>query len=119
MVELTYDPAVLSTRQLLTEFFSLHDFSQDRIHESGGQYRSAIFYPAGDNRSSAALRIAYDFVETLEQNGFPVSTQIRPVEAFYPADPRHQQYCAAKGITPKKREAKHLKEILTASYPPK
>ena len=114
VVEVVYDPAMLSTRSLLTEFFTLHDATVDRSGKGGkGQYRSAIFYLADDDSISAPLRTAYAVVDELNVHGYAVSTKIRPIAAFYPAEPRHQQYCAARGMRPKKRDAASIREILT------
>lgn len=112
VVEVTYDLRKLSTRDLLAEFFTLHEFVKDR-RSGSGQYRSVIFlHPEGFyalEQEKAALQI----MATLRANGYPPSTELRWETNFYPADSRHQQYCSSRGILPKKRQSERIREILT------
>ncbi|OAV43885.1 hypothetical protein A3850_004980 [Lewinella sp. 4G2] len=111
-VEVVFDPRKLSFRRLLTEFFTLHDFTEDR-RGNGGQYRSAIFYLEGDRRSMMLARLASMLVNKLEAHGYKIKTGINRIKAFYPAESRHQQYCAARGLTPKRQDSEAIREILT------
>lgn len=111
-VAVTYDPSLLTARALLTEFFTLHDATRDRRTGYGkGQYRSAIFYTA--SMGPAELTSVRAVLEDLHREGLTISTEFREITAFYPAASRHQQYCSAKGITPKKRDSARIREILT------
>jgi len=91
-VEITYDPALVSYEQLLSEFFRIHDpTTADRQGpDFGSQYRSAIFYH--DDSQQAA---AESLIMQLEKSGryrHPVVTQVVPAREFYVAEEYHQQY---------------------------
>ncbi|MEM1359655.1 MAG: peptide-methionine (S)-S-oxide reductase MsrA [Bacteroidota bacterium] len=111
-VEVVYDLRKLTTEALLVEFFTLHDFTEDRS-EDGGQYRSAIFLPRHEPHGLAQEKVALKMLATLREEGMIPTTQLRWEEHFYPADSRHQQYCSTRGIVPKKREMEAVREILT------
>jgi methionine-S-sulfoxide reductase len=111
-VEVVYDCRQLPTRALLTDFFTLHDFEQDR-RENGGQYRSVIFLDPESKTWPIQEKSALKIVDQLRQNGYAPATVISRETAFYPAGNRHQQYCSARGIVPKKRESAKIREILT------
>ncbi|TXF89921.1 peptide-methionine (S)-S-oxide reductase MsrA [Neolewinella aurantiaca] len=111
-VEVVYDIRKLTTRQLLTEFFLLHDFTRDRSGQ-GGQYRSVIFIPAAGPQAPEQHETAADIISLLNANGYPPATKVQTGCRFYAAANRHQQYCSAKGIHPKKRENEEVSEILT------
>ena len=90
VVQLTFDPAVMSFRDLLDVFFAIHD--PTTLNRQGGdvgtQYRSAIFYHSPEQRLAAEKmsRIAS------EKWGKPVVTEIVPASQFYPAESYHQDY---------------------------
>lgn len=114
MVEVVYNPNQLSTTALLTEFFALHDATVDRSGpDGGGQYRSAIFHLADDPHAVELATVAQSVKQRLLTAGMDVATQIASITAFYPADSRHQQYCSARGMSPKKRDLALFREILT------
>lgn len=92
VVQLTYDPAVVSTRQLLELFFAFHDpTTLDRQGaDVGTQYRSVIFYHDEEQR-----REAEQLVEELATEGAydaPIVTDLRPLTMFHPAESYHQDY---------------------------
>jgi peptide-methionine (S)-S-oxide reductase len=92
VVQVTFDPAAISYREILEIFFSIHDpTTVDRQgNDVGSQYRSAIFYHSPDQE-----RTATQLMEELKQeNTFeaPVVTEVRPAEAFYIAENYHQEY---------------------------
>lgn len=111
-VEVVYDTRKLATRELVREFFLLHDFTEDRRSE-GGQYRSAVFFDLSPGQAKEQERVAREMMFKLKQNGFPPVTELHPHEPFYAADSRHQQFCSARGIAPKKRDSDQIREILT------
>lgn len=116
VVEVVYNPVLLSTTALLTEFFTLHDATIDRSGPDGsGQYRSAIFYRIDNSGAEELLTTAQSVIQRLLTADIKVSTQIAPITAFYPADSRHQQYCSARGMSPKKRDSARIREILTSA----
>jgi peptide-methionine (S)-S-oxide reductase len=92
-VRVVFDPGLVSLGQVLKIFFAVaHDPTELNRQgpDEGPQYRSAIFY-AGDRQR----RIADAYLAQLgEAKVFRrrVVTQIAPLEAFYPAEPYHQDY---------------------------
>src|SRR4051794_3230909 len=92
VVQITYDPAVSSTREILEVFFTIHDpTSRDRQgNDSGPQYRSAIFYHTQEQSETASA-----LMEELDEAkiwGRPIVTELRPAVKFYPAEDYHQNY---------------------------
>ena len=92
VVQVTFDPAEVSYRELLEVFFSIHDpTTRDRQgHDVGTQYRSAIFTHSPEQQATAESLIA----ELTAQGLFPdpIVTQVAPLERFYPAEDYHQDY---------------------------
>jgi len=92
VVQVAFDPDVLSYRDLLGVFFTLHDpTTLDRQGgDVGTQYRSAIFYHDDEQR-----RTAEDVVRELEAEHVfdePIVTKIEPLQTFYPAEEYHREY---------------------------
>jgi peptide-methionine (S)-S-oxide reductase len=90
-VQVTYDPAQVSYAELLRVFFSVaHDPTQRNRQgpDVGTQYRSAIFY--ADEAQKAAAEAAIAQLRTSR----PVTTELLPLRAFYPAEAYHQDYLA-------------------------
>ncbi|WP_255419250.1 peptide-methionine (S)-S-oxide reductase MsrA [Lewinella sp. IMCC34191] len=108
VVAVRYDPEVLPTEQLLTEFFALHNFEINR-GKGTGQYRSAVF----SLREDEQLSVARSMIDTLRERGFDPATDVNVVPAFYRAEARHQQYCSARGLTPKRRNDDRIRRLFT------
>ena len=94
VVEVTFDPAVLSYRDLLRIFFTVHDPTtlNRQGDDVGTQYRSVIF-----THSAEQARIAHEVIDEITSRHLfdrPVVTQIEPFKAFYPAEGYHQHYYA-------------------------
>lgn len=93
VVQVTYDPDVLSFRDLLNVFFSIHDPTTPNRqgHDVGTQYRSVIFA-----HDEAQRRVAQEVLDELAREktfgASPIVTQLVPLEAFYPAEAYHQGY---------------------------
>src|SRR5437764_600377 len=90
VVQVTFDPAVTSYREILEVFFAIHDpTSMDRQgNDSGTQYRSAIFTHSDEQR-----RIAQEIIAELDgELSRPIVTEVRPAEKFYVAEDYHQEY---------------------------
>jgi peptide-methionine (S)-S-oxide reductase len=92
VVQVTFDPAAVSYREILEVFFAIHDpTSRDRQgNDSGPQYRSAVFYHSGEQRETAA-----EVMRELEREGTwskPLVTELRPAGTFYRAEDYHQNY---------------------------
>ena len=92
VVQIAYDPAIISYEQLMDVFFFLHDPTQlnRQGNDIGTQYRSVIFYKdeAEKIKAEAALKES-------ENSGKWVGeyvTEITPLQQFYPAEQYHQGY---------------------------
>ncbi len=91
-IEITFDPARISYRQILEFFFQIHDPST--LNRQGGDvgmsYRSAIFYTNDDQK-----RIAEDTIADVDASGLwpgRVITEVGPAGEFWQAEPEHQDY---------------------------
>ena len=91
-IQVTFDPTVISYRDLVTLFFAFHDpTTLDRQGpDSGTQYRSAIF-TASDEQATTAREV---IAELTRERVFdrPIVTTVTPLGPFYPGEPEHQQY---------------------------
>jgi len=92
VVQVTFDPAVLSYRDLLKVFFAIHD--PTTLNRQGGdvgtQYRSAIFTHSDEQEQVADEVLAELNAEKLWDD--PIVTEVVPAESFYPAEDYHQEY---------------------------
>ena len=91
-IEIVFDPAQVSFRELLELFFQIHDPStrNRQGNDVGTSYRSAIFYT-----SEAQKRIAEDTIADVDASGLwpgKVVTEIAPAGDFWEAEPEHQDY---------------------------
>jgi len=92
VVQLTFDPDVVSYEMILDIFFTIHDPTtlNQQGADRGTQYRSAIFYHNDSQEQSAR-----DKIEQLSQAGIwndPLVTTVSPQTVFYPAEDYHQNY---------------------------
>ena len=92
VVQITFDPQVVSYRELLEVFFTIHD--PTTLNRQGGdvgtQYRSAIFYHSPEQRDAATeVIITLDAARVWDA---PIVTEVVPFEVFYPAEDYHQEY---------------------------
>ncbi|MBI4338570.1 MAG: peptide-methionine (S)-S-oxide reductase MsrA [Chloroflexi bacterium] len=90
--QVTYDPSVISYREILEVFFATHDPTtlNRQGHDVGTQYRSAVFY-----HNDAQKRTAEEVMVQMKTQGVfpsPIVTQIAPVGVFYPAEEYHRDY---------------------------
>ena len=91
-IEIVFDPAKLSYRQLLEFFFQIHDPStrNRQGNDVGKSYRSAIFYTSEEQQ-----RIAEDTIADVDASGLwpgNAVTEVAPVGDFWEAEPEHQDY---------------------------
>lgn len=91
-IQITFDPAVISYRELLEFFFAFHDPTtlNRQGPDEGTQYRSAIFYHSEAQKAEAEKVIA-----ELEKNGTfgrPIVTELSPAKEYYPAEAYHVDY---------------------------
>jgi len=100
VVKIDFDPAVLSFRDLLKIFFSIHDpTTKDRQgNDVGTQYRSVIFPQNQAQREDAQAVI--DELSKAELWNKAIVTEIAGEEPFYPAERYHQEYFARNGRQP-------------------
>ena len=92
VVQITFDPGVISYRDLLRIFFSIHDPTtlNRQGADVGTQYRSVIFW-----HDEAQKQVAQETIRELSDEGVwkaPIVTQVLPLEAFYRAEDYHQNY---------------------------
>jgi peptide-methionine (S)-S-oxide reductase len=122
VVRVTYNPAVISLKQILEVFFQVHDPTtlNRQGNDVGTQYRSVIFYDSNEQKELAlevkrALTIARIWPD-------PIVTEISPLSEFYLAENYHQDYYSLNSdknpycsfvITPKMEKfRKTFKELL-------
>ena len=91
-VEIIFDPARISYRQILEFFFQIHDPStrNRQGNDVGTSYRSAIFYTSDEQK-----RIAEDTIADVDASGLwpgKVVTEVVPAGDFWEAEPEHQDY---------------------------
>jgi len=93
-VRLTFDPSIVSFRELLEVFFVIHDPTtlNRQGHDVGTQYRSAIFYHSLEQKQIAEEVIEVVTKEQIYPN--PLVTEIVPAGTWYEAEPYHQEYFA-------------------------
>ncbi|HKE89502.1 MAG TPA: peptide-methionine (S)-S-oxide reductase MsrA [Gemmatimonadales bacterium] len=92
VVQVTFDPAVLSYRDLVEVFFGIHDPTTPNRQgaDVGTQYRSAIYYHSAEQE-----RTAREVIAALERDQVfdaPIVTEVAPFTQFYPAEEYHQDY---------------------------
>jgi peptide-methionine (S)-S-oxide reductase len=91
-IEIGFDPAQISFRQILEMFFQIHDPTTPNRqgNDRGSQYRSAIFYV-----NEAQRQTALDTIADVEASGLwpgKVVTEVKPAGPFWLAEPEHQDY---------------------------
>ena len=92
VVQVEFDPMVLSYRDLLVVFFAMHDPTtlNRQGADVGTQYRSVIYYCRDTQRATAEALIRELNSEGIW--GAPIVTRVEPAPRFYPAELYHQQY---------------------------
>lgn len=92
VVQVTFDPTVLSYRDLLKVFFAIHDPTtlNRQGADIGTQYRSAIFTHSDEQEKVADEVMAELNAEKIYDD--PIVTEVVPAEVFYPAEDYHQEY---------------------------
>jgi len=92
VVQVHFDPNVISYEDLLRIFFTIHDPTtlNRQGADVGPQYRSVIFYHDDEQRATAEKIIAEITAEKIWAD--PIVTQLEPFEEFFVAEPYHQEY---------------------------
>jgi len=91
-IEIIFDPAKISFRELLEVFFQIHDPTtlNRQGNDVGLSYRSAIYYVNEEQKA-----VALDTIADVEASGLwpgKVVTEVEPVGDFWEAEPEHQDY---------------------------
>jgi peptide-methionine (S)-S-oxide reductase len=90
VVQIEFDPALISFEQLLQVLWFLHDPTQlnRQGNDIGSQYRSAVFYHSKQQQEQAlaSIKAAQALFD------LPIVTEVSPASTFYPAEDYHQGY---------------------------
>ncbi len=90
VVQVEFDPSVVSYREILEIFFTIHDPTTPNRqgNDVGTQYRSAIYYHSAEQQETARQVIAC----MANVWDAPIVTELGPVQAYYKAEDYHQNY---------------------------
>jgi len=91
-IEINFEPARITYRQLLEFFFQIHDPTtlNRQGNDRGASYRSAIFFTSDQQKA-----VAMDTIADVDASGLwpgKVVTEVEPVSDFWEAEPEHQDY---------------------------
>lgn len=100
VVQIHFDPAIVSYRDLLNVFFAIHDPTTMNRQgaDVGTQYRSAIFYHDDEQKS-----VAENLIKELNSQKIwdhPIITEVTKLDKFYMAEDYHQEYFARNPFQP-------------------
>jgi peptide-methionine (S)-S-oxide reductase len=92
VVQVGFDPGVISFEDILHVFFSVHDPTTRNRQgaDIGTQYRSAIFYSSPEQQATAKR-----VIQEMEASGVwgrPIVTEVAPLTQYYPAEEYHRRY---------------------------
>lgn len=92
VIQVTFDPAVISFKDLLDVFFTIHDPTTLNLqgYDEGTQYRSIILYHSPEQQTTAEQTIKELTEAKLWED--PIVTQLEPFTVFSPAEDYHQEY---------------------------
>jgi len=90
VIQVTFDPAVISFKEILEIFFTFHDPTtlNRQGADAGTQYRSAIFYHS-PTQKTVAEEVKKSMQEIWDD---PIVTEITPLNKYYKAEDYHQNY---------------------------
>ena len=99
-VQVTFDPGVVSFKDVLGVFFTIHDPTtlNRQGHDVGPQYRSAIYYHDDEQKAAAEGMIAE--LEASKVWGSPIVTEVTALPEFYVAEGYHQEYYRRNAAQP-------------------
>jgi peptide-methionine (S)-S-oxide reductase len=116
VVQVTFDPAVISLTEILEVFWKMHDPTtlNRQGNDVGTQYRSVVFYH-DDQQKEVAETIKAELTKAKIWND-SIVTEISPISMFYTAENYHQDYLASHGsepycqfvVTPKVKKFKEI-----------
>ena len=92
VVKLVYDPAQISTREVLEIFFTIHDPTtlNRQGNDTGTQYRSGIYFSNPEQET-----MAREVIAEMQASGIytcPIVTEVVPLNNYWPAEEYHQDY---------------------------
>ncbi len=92
VVKLVYDPAQVSTREVLEIFFTIHDPTtlNRQGNDSGTQYRSGVYFSTAEQQA-----MAQEVIAEMQASGIysrAVVTEVVPLNNYWPAEAYHQDY---------------------------
>lgn len=100
VVQIKFDPSIISFRDLLNVFFGIHDPTtmNRQVGDVGRQYRSAIFYHSPEQKETAETLIRELNAQKIWNS--PIVTEVEPIKDFYVAEDYHQEYFARNQSQP-------------------
>jgi peptide-methionine (S)-S-oxide reductase len=100
VVQVTFDPGIVSFQEILQVFFVIHDPTtlNRQGNDAGTQYRSAIFYHSPEQQAVAERVIGEITREKIYRD--PIVTEVAPASEFYVAEGYHQEYYARNPYQP-------------------
>jgi peptide-methionine (S)-S-oxide reductase len=100
VVRVTFDPTVISFREILEVFFVIHDPTtlNRQGNDAGTQYRSGIYYHSPEQKEVAENLIAGLTAEKVFRD--PIVTEVAAAQTFYVAEDYHQEYFANNSEQP-------------------
>ena len=100
VVQVTFDPTVISFADILRVFFTIHDPTtlNRQGADVGTQYRSAIYYHDDAQKQTAIAVMNEIAAQRIWPN--PLVTELAPLDVFYPAEEYHQDYFARNPMQP-------------------
>jgi peptide-methionine (S)-S-oxide reductase len=101
VIQVTFDPAVISFDDLLDVFFTIHDPTQlnRQGNDVGPQYRSAVYYHSPEQKAATEAKIAAITQEKLWGDK-KIVTEVTTFEKFYVAEDYHQEYFKHNPLNP-------------------
>ncbi len=99
VVQIEFDPLVVSYENLLEVFWNIHDPTQlnKQGPDIGTQYKSVIFYH--DEKQKKKAEVSKNKQEKLKKYSKPIVTEILKAKTFYKAEEYHQQYLEKRGAS--------------------
>ncbi len=100
VVQVTFDPKIITYKQLLQIFFTIHDPTtlNRQGNDTGSEYRSIIFYD-NDEQKKVAQQVIKE-VNDSKIWGKPAVTELKPLTKFYKAEDEHQNYFKKNPLQP-------------------
>jgi len=92
VVQIAFDPNIISFRQILEVFFEMHDATtlNRQGADVGTQYRSVVFYHSREQKTTAEQLI--EELDNAKVFDSPIVTQVERFKAFYKAEDYHKEY---------------------------